>query len=50
MCKATRDEELTLIVLRKLHHNILSKGWRALADIYSHVNNAPFNHSYELSL
>ena len=50
MGKATRDEELTMIVFCQLHCYMLTECRRAFADVNSYVEDCAFNAAHEFAL
>ena len=50
MGKALGNEELTMIVLRQLHADVLAIGGAALADVDHHVEHRPLDTPHQLAL
>ena len=48
--KSLRDEELTMIVFRKLYSYMLAIGWRSLADIYCYIKYSTLYAAYQFAL
>lgn len=50
MCKATRYEELSVIVLCEFHSNVFAVCGRSFADVYSHVKYGTFYATHKFAL
>lgn len=50
MCKATRYEELSVIVLCEFHSNMFAVCGRSFADVHSHVKYGAFYATHKLAL
>ena len=50
MCKAVGHEELTVVVLREFHGNMLAEGRTAPADIHRHVEDCPPDTAHQFGL
>ncbi len=50
MSEASRHEELTMIIFRKLDSYMLSVGWRTFADVYSDIKHLTLDASYKFTL
>ena len=46
----SRDEELTVVVLRQLHGHVLSVGRRASPDVHRHVQHGALYHAHQFCL
>ena len=50
MSKALRNKELEMIIFCQLYSHMLAISWRALADIYSYIEDSTFYAAYQLAL
>lgn len=50
MCKASRNQELLLILLRQLNAVPFAVGFAARTQVNCHIEYRPFNHSHQLGL